>query len=114
MNGRVCGPPIPPWNEISSSKAQPSSRSRVVEAPDHDVGDVCEGVRAHEVLRGGGGEVREGILALDAAVGEVAGATPAEHDRPVALRADEEPADVGVLAQRGQELRMALRRSPRA
>jgi len=25
MNGSVCGPPIPPWNEISSSNAQPSS-----------------------------------------------------------------------------------------
>ena len=25
MNGRVCGPPMPPWNEISSSNAQPSS-----------------------------------------------------------------------------------------
>ena len=24
-NGRVCGPPRPPWNEISSSKAQPWS-----------------------------------------------------------------------------------------
>ncbi len=27
MNGRVCGPPMPPWKEISSSKAQPSSSS---------------------------------------------------------------------------------------
>ncbi len=27
MNGRVWGPPSPPWNEISSSKAQASSRS---------------------------------------------------------------------------------------
>ena len=27
MNGRVCGPPRPPWKEISSSKAQPSSSS---------------------------------------------------------------------------------------
>ena len=26
-NGRVCGPPSPPWKEISSSNAQPSSRS---------------------------------------------------------------------------------------
>ena len=26
-NGRVCGPPIPPWKEMSSSKAQPSSSS---------------------------------------------------------------------------------------
>src|ERR1700722_14429113 len=27
MNGRVWGPPRPPWNEISSSNAQPSSSS---------------------------------------------------------------------------------------
>jgi hypothetical protein len=25
MNGCVCDPPIPPWNEMSSSNAQPSS-----------------------------------------------------------------------------------------
>ena len=27
MNGFVCGPPMPPWKEISSSNAQPSSSS---------------------------------------------------------------------------------------
>jgi len=27
MNGRVCAPPRPPWKQISSSKAQPSSSS---------------------------------------------------------------------------------------
>ena len=27
MNGRVCNPPMPPWKQISSSKAQPSSSS---------------------------------------------------------------------------------------
>src|SRR5215211_3499086 len=27
MKARVCGPPMPPWKEISSSKAQPSSSS---------------------------------------------------------------------------------------
>ena len=72
------------------------------------LGDDLRRPEAVEVLRGGGGEVREGILALYAAVGEIAGTMPSEDDRPVVLRADEEPADVGVLAQRGQELRMAL------
>ena len=27
MNGRVCWPPMPPWKQISSSNAQPSSSS---------------------------------------------------------------------------------------
>ena len=27
MKGRVCDPPMPPWKEISSSNAQPSSSS---------------------------------------------------------------------------------------
>ena len=46
MNGLVCGPPSPPWNEISSSNAQPCSKARVVEAVDHDVGDMLESVGA--------------------------------------------------------------------
>ena len=108
MNGSVCGPPMPPWNEISSSKAQPSSRVGVVEAPDHDVGDVGEPVRPQEVLRCGRGEQREWVLALDSAVGEVVGAVRAERDRAVLGRAHEDPADVRVVAQRGNELRMAL------
>ena len=52
MNGRVCSPPMPPWNEISSSKAQPSSSSVVVEAVHVQVGAVLEAVRAEQVLRG--------------------------------------------------------------
>ena len=49
----------------------------------------------------------ERVLALDAPVGEVAGPTRSERDGPVLLRADEQPADVGVLAQRRHELRVA-------
>ena len=83
MNGRVCRPPRPPWKQISSSNAQPSSSSRVVEAADHDVADVLEAVGAQEVPRRGGRERRERVLALDAAFREVVGAAGAEGDRPV-------------------------------
>ena len=55
----------------------------VVEAADHDVGDVLEAVGAQEMRGGGGRERRERVLALDAAVGEVVGAAGAERDRPV-------------------------------
>ncbi len=43
---------------------------RVVEAPDHDVGDVLEAVGAQEVLRGGRRERRERVVALDRPVGQ--------------------------------------------
>ena len=43
-----------------------------------------------------------------AAVRQVVGAAGAERDRPVLGRADEQPADVGVLAQGGHELRVPL------
>src|SRR5262245_37635673 len=76
---------------------------RVVEAADHDVGDVLEAVRAEQVLRGVRREVRERILAVDPAVGEVAGPLGPERDRAVALRADEQPADVGMVAKRRQQ-----------
>ena len=80
----------------------------VVEAADHDVGDVLEAVGAQEVPRGGGRERRQRVLAVDAPVGEVVGAAGAEHDRPVLGRAHEQPADVRVLAQGGQQLRVPL------
>src|SRR4029453_10355326 len=73
----------------------------VVEAPDHEVGDGREGISAQEVLGRSGGEVREWILALDSAVLQVPGATSAQHDPPVALRAHEQPAHVRVLAESG-------------
>ena len=79
---------------------------RVVEAPDHDVRDVLEAVRAQEVAPGVRRERGERILADDTPVGQVAGALRAERDRAVALRADEEPADVRVLTQRRDELGM--------
>ena len=104
MKPRVCGPPSPPWKEISSSNAQPSSSVGVVEAADHHVGDVGEAVGALEVLRGGGGERGERVVALDPVLVEVAGAAGAEHDRAVLLGAHQHPADVRMAAQRGQQL----------
>ena len=90
----------------------------VVEAPHHDVGDMLEAVGAQQVLRRGGRERRERVLALDAAVREVVRAAGAERDRPVLGRADEQPADVGVRAEGGHELRVArldlLERQPAA
>jgi hypothetical protein len=99
MNGRVWRPPMPPWNEISSSKAQPLVEVGVVEASDHDVADVLEAVGAQQVLgrvRGKGGQR---VLALDAVIREVVSPAGAERDRAVLRRADEQPADVGVLTQ---------------
>ena len=96
MKGCVCGPPRPPWNEMSSSKAQPSSRS-VVEAAHHDVRDVLEAVRAHEVLCGVRREGGEWILALDLPGGEVASAVGPQDLRPCSAGADEQPTDVWVL-----------------
>jgi hypothetical protein len=75
---------------------------RVVEAAHHDVGDVREAVGAPQVPRGRGRERRERIVALDAIVVEPAGAVAAEHHRAVLGRAHHDPADVRVLAQRGQ------------
>ena len=86
----------------------------VVEAADHDVADVLEAVGAQQVLGRGGRERRERVLALDAAFGEVVGAAGAEGDRAVLGGVDEQPADVGVLAERGQELAGGAPRSPRA
>ena len=79
----------------------------VVEAADHDVGDVLEAVGAQQVLRRGRGERRERVLALDAALREVVGAAGAERDRAVLGGVDEQPADVRVRAQGGEELRVA-------
>ncbi len=73
---------------------------RVVEAVDHDVGDVLEAVGPAQVLGRVRREVRERVVALDAVVGEVAHARTAEHDRAVLVRPDEQEADVRMLAQR--------------
>ena len=69
---------------------------------------MLEAVGAQQVRGRGGRERRERILALDAALREVVGAAGAERDRPVLGGADEQPADVGVRAEGGQELRVAL------
>ena len=73
---------------MSATCSKPSVRSR-----------CCGAVGENE---------RERVLALDAALREVVGAAGAEGDRPVLGRVDEQPADVRVLAQRGQELRVPL------
>ena len=78
----------------------------------------CEAVGAQEVLGRGGRERRERVLALDAAVGEVVRAAGAERDRAVLGGVDEQPADVRVRAEGGEELRVArvdlLERQPAA
>src|SRR4051794_41156814 len=81
---------------------------RVVEAADHDVGDVLEAVGAAQVTRRGRRELRERVLALDPARGEVVGAPRPERDRAVLARADQYPTDVRVSAQGADEVRMAL------
>ena len=73
----------------------------VVEAPDHDVADMLEAVGPEQVLRRVRREQRERIRALDAALREVVGAVGAERDRAVLRGAQEQPADVGVVAGAG-------------
>src|SRR6185503_12030477 len=81
---------------------------RVVEASHHDVGDVREAVRPPEVIRGTGRERRERIVALHPVVCEVARAGPAQGDRPVLRGPDEQPPDVRVLPECGDECGVAL------
>jgi len=59
---------------------------RVVEAPDHDVGDVLEAVCAEEMVRGVRRERGERILADDTPVGQVAGALRAQRNRAVTIQ----------------------------
>ena len=80
----------------------------VVEAADHDVGHVSEPVGAQQVPRRVRRERRQRILALDGSLGEVVGAGGAEYDRTALRRADEEPADVRVRAERRDQPRVAL------
>ena len=80
----------------------------VVEAVHEEIGRVREPVRAKQVLRGRRGERRERILPLDAPVGEEPRAATAEHDRPGLRGADEHEADVLVLEQGRDQLRVPL------
>ena len=60
-----------------------------VEAPDHDVCDVGEPVRAKQVLRSSWRERRERVRSLDASGGEVVRSLRAEHDGSVVLAPDQ-------------------------
>src|SRR3954447_1290256 len=77
-------------------------QSRVVEAPDHDVGDVGEAVGAQQVSGSVPRERCQRIHSVDAARGEVVRSPGAENHRPFFLTSDQEPADVRVVAQRRQ------------
>ena len=61
----------------------------VVEAADHDVGDVREPVRAEQVLWRGRREAGERVLSFDSPSGEVMRSGRAEHDRPIVFRPHE-------------------------
>ena len=114
MNGRVCGPPRPPWKQMKLLEGAALAELGVVEAADHDVGDVREAVGTQQVSGRSGGERRERVLPVDAALVEVVRAASAERDGPVLGGVHEQPADVRVLAQYAQEYLGGARRSPRA
>src|SRR6188508_3339162 len=78
----------------------------VVEAVHHDVGDVGETVGPPQVERCGGRERRQWILALDPAVREVVRPARAERNRAVLPRADQQEADVRMLPECREQLRM--------
>ena len=80
----------------------------VIEAADHDVGDVRESIRALQVPGRRRRERGQGIVTIDATLVEVVGARRAEDDRPVFGRANEQPADVGVLTQARKQLGVTL------
>ena len=108
MNGRVCSAAEAAVEADQLLERAALVELGVVEAAHHDVADVLEAVGAQEVLGRGGRERGERVLALDAAVREVVGAAGAEGDRPVLGRVNQQPADVRVLAERGQEPRVPL------
>ena len=68
----------------------------VVEAADHDVGDVLEAVGAKQVPGRGRREGSERIVAFDPPLVEVMLAPGADRDGAALRRADEDPADVRV------------------
>ena len=67
----------------------------VIEAPDHDVGDMGKPVRPQQVARRVGRERTERILAHDPAVGQVVGSPGTERDGAALGRSNQKPADVG-------------------
>src|SRR5580765_203587 len=83
-------------------------QSLVVEAPDHDVGDVGEAVCAQQMSGSVPRERCQWIDSVDAARGEVVRSRRAENDGPFFLAPDQEPADVRVIAQRRQEARVPV------
>ena len=80
-------------------------------AVDHQVGAVREAVGAPQVVGGVGAEGRQRVLALDPALVEEVDARRADRDRAVALRADQDEADPGVLAERREQARDRAPRS---
>ncbi len=86
MKGRVCGAAHAAVEGDQLLEGAALVELGVVEAVDHDVGDVGEAVGAREVLGGRRREGRERVLALHAPRGEVALAPRAEDDGAVAPR----------------------------
>ena len=87
---------------------------RVVEAADHDVGHMRESVRAQEMpgrIRREGGKR---IVAFHPSVCEIVRPARTERDGSMLGRADEQPTDVRVVAQRRDQVGMPRVRSPRA
>ena len=80
----------------------------VIEAADHDVGDVRESIRALQVPCRRRRERSQRIVAVDPTLVEVVGAGRAEDDRTVFGRANEQPADVGVLTHARKQLGVTL------
>ena len=80
----------------------------VVKAVDHDVGDVRESVGAPQVFGGVGGERLEWVVSLDPAGLQVVGAARADGDRAVLGRAHQQESDVGVSAERWDQVGVAL------
>ena len=81
---------------------------RVVEAVDHDVGDVLESVGAPQVRGGVGGEGLQRVLAVDPAALQVVGAVRADGDRAVLGGVNQQEADVRVSAERSDQVGVAL------
>ena len=107
MNGRVWSRPGRRGTR-SAPRTRSPRRAGGRRSCHHDVGDVREAVGAPQVVRRVRREVRQRVLALDPAVGEVVRAARAERDRAVLRERTSSEADVRMLAQRREQLRVAL------